>query len=241
MEGAASLLTPATEYGLDFAPFPEWSQGIYGDLYFLAYRCPPGANAGRGSVYWTAPPGQSLAMIKSTHAVHHGSIGHHTQNARARVAPSRLARIVNQGVARGISFQAGGTMGEGWSCYVQDLMLEVPGFYSEAEILLARSNELRNAACLVADIKFHTRAWTMDEMRRYYRDEAGFPAARVDFETVKNSLFPGNRLMYWLGVEQIKAARAQWRGTTRDFHDGLIARGHVPLTFAIDDLTSATA
>jgi len=241
MQGAASLLTPATEYGLEFKPFPEWSQGIYSDLYFLAYRCPPGANGGAGSVYWTSPPGQSSATIKSTHAVHHGSIGHHTQNTRARVAPSRLARIVNQGVARGIAFQAGGTMGEGWSCYVQDLMMEVPGFYSPAETLLARSNELRNAACLVADIKLHTKAWTIEEMRRYYRDEAGFPPARVDFETVKNSLFPGNRLMYWLGVEQIKQARARWNGSVSDFHDGLIARGHVPITWAIDDLFQSAA
>jgi hypothetical protein len=236
MESSTGLLTPATEYGLEFKPFPEWSQGVYSDLYFLAYRCPPGANAGKGSVYWTHPPGQSAATIKSTHAVHHGSIGHHTQNARARVAPSRLARVVNQGVARGISFQAGGTMGEGWSCYVQDLMMEVPGFYSQSELLAARANELRNAACLVADIKFHTKAWDIEEMRRYYRDEAGFPAARLDFETVKNSLFPANRLMYWLGVEQIKSARAEWKGHTRDFHDGLIARGHVPLKLAIDDL-----
>ncbi len=241
MEGATALLTPATEYGLEFLPFPDWSETIYPELYFLAYRCPPGMKAGAGSVYWTAPPGQSLATIKSTHAVHHGSIGHHTQNARARVAPSRLGRIVNQGVARGIAFQAGGTIGEGWSCYVQDLMLEVPGFYSPAEVLLAKSNELRNAACLVADIKFHTGVWDITQMRRYYKDVAGFPPGRLDFETVKNSLFPGNRLMYWLGVEQIKAARARWTGSVRDFHDGLIARGHVPLTYAIDDLFAAAA
>ncbi len=239
MAAAEPFLTPATEYKLEFKPFPEWSQNVYGDLYFLAYRCPPGANGGSGSVYWTSPPGQSSATIKSTHAVHHGSIGHHTQNTRARVAPSLLARIVNQGVARGIAFQAGGTMGEGWSCYVQDLMMEVPGFYSPAELLLAKSNEVRNACCLVADIRFHTKQWDVAEMRRYYREEAGFPAARVDFETVKNALFPGNRLMYWLGVEQIKTARGQWRGHVRDFHDGLIARGHVPLTWAIEDLFAA--
>ena len=241
MAEAEAFLTPATEYGLTFQPFPDWAQGIYPELYFLAYRCPPGARAGPGSVYWTAPPGQSTATIKSTHAVHHGSIGHHTQNARARAAPSHLARIANQGVARGIAFQAGGTMGEGWSCYVQDLMLEAPGFYTPAERLLARSNELRNAACLVADIRFHTREWDIGTMRRYYRDVAGFPPGRLAFETVKNSLFPGNRLMYWLGVEQIKAARARWTGGVRTFHDGLIARGHVPLTWAIEDLFADAA
>ena len=236
MADASALLTPATEYGLDFAPFPDWAQDIHRDLYFLAYRCPPGCNAGTGSVYWTAAPGQSTVTVKSTHAVHHGSVGHHTQNARARAAPSRLARIANQGVARGIAFQAGLTMGEGWSCYVQELMEEVPGFYTPAELLASRANELRNAWCLVADVKFHTGAWTLDAMRRCYREQAGFPAARVDFETVKNSIFPANRAMYWIGVEQIKEARRRWTGSPRAFHDGLLARGHVPLDAAIGDI-----
>jgi hypothetical protein len=241
MEGASALLTPAAEYGLAFKPFPTWAQAFYRNLYFLAYRCPPGMNGGEGSVYWTAPPGQSTATIKSTHAVHHGSIGHHTQNTRARAAGSRLARIANQGVARGIAFQCGLTMGEGWSCYVQELMEEVPGFYSPAEILQSRANELRNACCLVADVQFHTGAWDLAEMRRYYRDEAGFPAARVEFETVKNSIFPANRAMYWLGVEQIKGARRRWTRNVRDFHDGLMARGHLPLSAAFEDLFAAAA
>jgi hypothetical protein len=236
MADAAHLVTPATEYGLDFRPFPDWAAEIHRHLYFLAYRCPPGVAGGSGSVYWTAPPGQSIATIKSTHAVHHGSIGHHTQNTRARSAASRLARIANQGVARGIAFQAGLTMGEGWSCYVQELMEEIPDFYSPAELLQSRANELRNAYCLVADIKFHAGEWDLAEMRRCYREDAGFPAGRVDFETVKNSIFPANRAMYWLGVEQIKAARARWTGDAKSFHDGLIARGHVPLAAAIDDL-----
>ena len=236
MADASTLVTAATEYGLEFAPFPEWAGDIHRELYFLAYRCPPGCRPGGGSTYWTAPPGQGTVAIKSTHAVHHGSIGHHTQNARARAAPSTLARVANQGVARGIAFQAGLTMGEGWSCYVQELMEEVPGFYTPAELLASRANELRNAWCLIADVKFHARDWDLAAMRRCYREQAGFPAARVDFETVKNSIFPANRAMYWLGVEQIKDARRRWPGTPLAFHDGLIACGHVPLETAIGDL-----
>jgi len=114
-------------------------------------------------------------------------------------------------------------------------MEEVPGFYTPTELLLSRSNELRNAACLVADVKFHTGAWHINEMRRYYRDEAGFPAGRIDFETVKCSIFPANRAMYWTGVRQIKQARARWPGHVRDFHDGLIAAPRAAI-LAIDDL-----
>ncbi len=241
MAAASGLVTPATEFGLEFKPLPQWAQGVAGDLYFLNYRSPAAFGAGAGSVYWTSPPGQSSANIKSTHAVHHGSIGHHTQNTRARVAPSRLARLANTGTARGIAFLSAGTMGEGWACYAQDLMAEIPGFYSPAETLLAKSNELRNASCLIADIRLHTRRYTLEEMRHYYGAEAGFPAERIWGETVKNSLFPGVRLMYWLGTEAIKQARARWSGDVRSFHDGLLARGHVAIAWAVEDLGAAVA
>lgn len=239
MEMAAELMTPATEYGLDFKPLPDWAEGIAGDLYFLSYRSPTVVEAGLGSVYWTSPPGQSAANIKSTHAVHHGSIGHHTQNTRSRAAPSRLARLANTGTSRCISFLSGGTMGEGWACYAQDLMMEVSGFYSPAELLAAKSNELRNASCLIADIRLHTRRYTLEEMRQFYRDEAGFPAERTWGETVKNSIVPGVRLMYWLGTEAIKDARARWSGDARTFHDALLDRGHVAISWAIEDLGTA--
>jgi hypothetical protein len=236
MAVATDLVSPANDYTLSFAPLPEWARAIAGDLYFLSYRSPPGLAAGRGSTYWTAPLAQPHVAIKQTHAVHHGSIGHHTQNARARHAASRLARLGGTDCASGIAFLSSGTMVEGWSSYTTDLMREIDGFYSPMEIIAQLEAERRNAASVIADIKLHTGEWTLKRMRAFYMNEAGFPAQRVWGETTRNSILPATRLMYFLGTQQIKDLRRAQGGSTSAFHDGLLSYGHVPLAWAADEL-----
>ncbi len=248
MDDARHLVTPAEEYGLDFPLMAPSFRRVARDLYFLAYRSPPAARPGSGSVYWVpAPPddaassprAQDLATIKSVHAVHHGSIGHHTQNARARVAASRIARLAGTDASMALTLPSAGTMVEGWACYAQELMLECPGFYTPAELLLQKHFERRNAASVLVDIRLHTGAWSLGEARRFYRDEAGFAAERVDGEIVRNTMFPGSRLMYWLGVEEIRALRARWRGDVRAFHDTLLSFGHAPVAWVGDEMERA--
>ncbi len=248
MAGAAALVTPAAGYGLQFPVLPDWAAAAAPDLYFLSYRCPPAFAAGAGSTYWTARPSdsdayrasQATVTIKQTHAVHHGSIGHHTQNARARAAGSVLAQVAGTDAAAGIAFLAAGTMVEGWSCYVMTLMDEVADFYTPAERLALIQSERRNAASIIADLKLHTGQWSLAEMRRFYQDEAGFPAARVWSETTRNALFPTSRAMYYLGTDAVWRARSAWTGSTRSFHDGLIGAGHVPITLAIQELQATS-
>ena len=232
----AALVTPAQDYALDFRPQPDWARAASGDLYFLSYRSPPAHEAGAGSVYWTAPAAQSVVAIKQTHAVHHGSIGHHTQNARARQAVSRLARIAGTDCASGIAFLSAGTMVEGWACYATELLAEADGFYTNAEELALIQGDRRNAACVLADINLHSGAWTLEQMRAFYRDEAGFPAPRIWGETTRNSIFPATRLMYFLGTEQIKTLRREIGGPPRAFHDALLGYGHVPIAWAADEM-----
>jgi uncharacterized protein (DUF885 family) len=171
--------------------------------------------------------------------VHHGSIGHHTQNARAREAPSRLARLGGTDCAAATAFLSSGTMVEGWACYAEDLLLEVPDFYTPGERLLLKHFERRNAASVLVDIHLHTGAWSLEEARRFYREEAGFAPARVAGEVTRNSIFPASRLMYWVGVEAIKALRSRWRGDTRAFHDELIGHGHVPVAWVEREMQHA--
>ncbi|SHI51157.1 DUF885 family protein [Wenxinia saemankumensis] len=238
LSAADGLVTPETEYGLDYRFFPDWTRTIRGALYFLFYRSPPAFAPGQGSVYWVAPEGgdraaylaaHSTAMLKTIHAVHHGSVGHHTQNANARRAPTPLARIAGTDCAMGLAFNGAGTLIEGWACYVEDLLMEAEGFYSPAECLLLKSFERRNAASVLVDVNLHTGTWSQDEATRFYVDEAGFAPARAPGEVVRNSMFPGSRLMYWAGVEGIRALRRRWTGNLQDFHDRLLAQGHVPL------------
>jgi hypothetical protein len=241
----AQLLSPAAEYGLAYRPMsPEFAE-IARASYFLAYRCPPAHGAGEGSVYWITEPSaadpaalraHNLAAIKTTHVAHHGSIGHHTQNARARAAASRLARLGGTDCASAIAFLSSGTMVEGWACYATDLLLEAQDYYTPAEALLLKQGERRNAASVIADIKLHSGAWGLEETMRFYRDEAGFAPSRVEAVAVRNSMFPASRLMYWHGVEAIKGLRRRWLSTERSFHDTLLSFGHVPVAWAGEEM-----
>ena len=241
------LVTPAQEYDLDYRWMAPCFRKVSQALYFLFYRSPPALNAGEGSVYWVTPPGadhdaflagNNTAMVKTIHSVHHGSVGHHTQNTRARAAKSRLARLAGTDCALGLAFLGSGTLIEGWACYVEDLLMEAPGFYTPEEMLLLKQFERRNAASVLVDIKLHLGIWNKDEAMDFYR-EAGFAAARVEGEVVRNSMLPGSRLMYWLGVEGIKALRARWTGDTLGFHDALLSYGHVPLAWVGDEMQRA--
>jgi uncharacterized protein (DUF885 family) len=234
------LVTPAQEYDLDYRWMAPCFRKISQSLYFLFYRSPPGLNPGEGSVYWVTPPGENLeaflagnntATVKTIHSVHHGSIGHHTQNTRARQSESRLARIAGTDCALGLAFLGSITLIEGWACYVEDLLMEAPGFYSPEEILLLKQYERRNAASVLVDVRLHTGEWSMDDAMAFYRDKAGFAAARVEGEVVRNSMLPSSRAMYWLGVEGIKALRRRWKGDTLSFHDTLLSFGAVPLAW----------
>ena len=238
---AAALVTPATGYGLEYRQLDAAFHGVAPDTYFLFYRSPPALRPGNGSVYWVAPAGadataylrtQNIATLKTTHTVHHGSIGHHTQNARARAAPGLLGRIAGTDCANGLALLSAGTMVEGWACYAEDLLRETGDFYSGAELLLLKQNERRNAASVLVDIHLHRGDWSLAEAERFYRDEAGFPAQRVAAEVVRNSMFPGSRLMYWTGVEAIKALRRASPLGTRQFHDTLLGFGSVPIAAA---------
>jgi hypothetical protein len=248
LSDGAGLVTPATGYGLDYRWLDPCFRTVAKDLYFLSYRSPPGAAPGPGSVYWTPPPAgepaaylaaNADAPIKIVHAVHHGSVGHHTQNARAREAASGLARLGGTDCALGLAFLSSGSMVEGWACYVQDLMKEADGFYTPAETQMLKQMERRNAASVLVDIRLATGEWSPAEAAAFYRDEAGFAAARVEGEVTRNTMLPATRLMYWLGIETIRDLRGRWTGTTRDFHDTLLSHGHVPVAWAGEEMERA--
>jgi len=245
---AAGLVTPERAYGLDYRLLDPPFRGIAPETYFLFYRSPPALHPGAGSVYWVSAPGddpqgylrsQQTAVLKTTHTVHHGSIGHHTQNARARGSPGLLTRVAGTDCASGIALLSAGTMVEGWACYAEELLREAGGFFAGAELLLLKQNERRNAASVLVDIKLHRGEWTLDEAERFYRDEAGFPPARVVAEVNRNSMFPGSRLMYWAGVEAIKTLRRASPLDARRFHDRLLGMGHVPIAAAATEMARA--
>lgn len=249
LAAADGLVTPARDYALDFRWMPNWAVATQ-ELYFLFYRSPAALRPGDGSVYWVHPPegdlnaylrAQHTSAVKLVHAVHHGSIGHHTQNARARGAESVLARVAGTDCASGIAMLSAGTMVEGWACYAEDLLLEAEGFYTPPEALLLKHYERRNAAACMADLKLHLGEWSLNDMRAFYRDRVHVAPSRIWSETTRNSMFPATRLMYWLGTEAIKGLRAELALPAQDFHDALLSYGHVPVTWAAEELRAQRA
>jgi hypothetical protein len=243
---SAGLITPASDYALDFQALPAWAHEVAAALYFLFYRSPAAGRPAKGSVYWVFPPAtdqaaylrsQNNSTIKITHVVHHGSIGHHTQNAKARASNVRLGQLAGTDCASGIAMLGAGTLIEGWACYAQDLMLEVEGFYTPLEGLLLKHHELRNAAMCLADIRLHRGFWNLDQMRDFYQHEVGMAAARVWSESTRNSIYPASRLMYWLGTRAIKQLRQKNNLATRNFHDALLQFGSVPINLVADLIT----
>jgi hypothetical protein len=241
IEGAAGIVTPARDYDLAFRWMPALFRDASASLYFLAYRSPPALRPSSGSVYWVPMPdrdeaayrkAQNHAAIRSTHAIHHGSIGHHTQNARAREAAATLARVGGTDAALGLAFLSAGTMVEGWACHAQDLMLEIPGFGAPGDRLLQRLAERRNAASVLVDLRLHSGGWSEEDAVRFYIDQAGFPAARAPREVARNGMFPTSRAMYWLGTREIRRLAERRTGSRREFHDALLRCGHMPVTLA---------
>ena len=153
-------------------------------LYFLFYRSPPGLNPGAGSVYWVTPPGDGrggvparptmLPMVKTIHSVHHGSVGHHTQNTRARAAASRLRRIAGTDCALGLAFLGSGTLIEGWACYVEDLLMEAPGFYDAGGNAAAEA--VRAAQCGQRAGRYQAASGRLEPARRPWTSTATRPA-----------------------------------------------------------------
>ena len=125
---------------------------------------------------------------------------------------------------------------EGWACYAQGLMAEVDGFYSPLELLSLKQSEMRSAASCLADIRLHCGTWSVEQLRTFYSDEVGYNPARLWSGTVRNSIYPATRLMYWLGTQAIKQMRSKWTGGTKDFHDALLHHGAVPIHWVAEEM-----
>jgi uncharacterized protein (DUF885 family) len=167
--------------------------------------------------------------------VHHGGIGHHVQNWFAyHRAESRVGQIAAVDCANRIGMFCGGTMAEGWACYVTGLMDEL-GFLSPLEQIADQHTRVRCLARAIVDIEMHRGAMSLDDAVRFYMVRVGMSGDTARGEAVKNSMFPCTAIMYWLGTHSILDLRSrvrQQRGSRfslKTFHDELLAHGSIPV------------
>ena len=237
---------------VQYTPFPAWARDIAPDLYFLFYRSPAPYEPPTEHAYLVTPVDATLApeeqarrvqlwnhsAITLNHVVHHGALGHHVQNWHAiHRSTSRLGTIAAVDCASRIGMFQGGTMAEGWACYATELADEL-GFLTPLAQASEQQSRVRMLARAIVDIRLHTGAWSIHEAEAFYVQEVGMPRAAAIGEVVKNTMFPGTAVMYWLGTQRILQLRAELRSrvgaafSLRRFHDALLRRGSIPVPLA---------
>jgi hypothetical protein len=247
---AACDLVTWPDAPIRYVPYPEATRLAAPTLYYLFYRSPAPLEWPEVHDY-VVPPIEGLdadgaerhlrawndSVIKLNHVVHHGALGHHVQNWYAARSPLQVGRLAAVDCASRIAMFLGGTMAEGWACYATDLMDEC-GFLTPAEQVSEQQTRVRMLARALVDLEFHTGRRTLDDAVALYAAQVGMPPAAAHAEAVKNSMFPGTALMYWLGTSQIHALRTREQArlgpafSLRDFHDRLLSFGAIPVSIA---------
>lgn len=246
------------DWPLRFVPQPEWARAAAPSLYFLPYRSPPAFGAGGSNEYLVTPidpemPAdrverllreQNDSVITLNHVVHHGTVGHHSQNWHASRAASRVGRVAAVDCASRIAFFCGGTMAEGWATYATQLLAETD-LLTPLERLAARHGQLRAAARALVDVRLHQGRLTLDDAARLYEERVGMSAAAARSEAVKNSMFPGVALIYLVGSELISRLRAEAEAGSggafelRAFHDRFLGHGSLPVSLITSAMVTA--
>ncbi len=232
---------------LRYVPLPAHTREAASSLYYLNYRSPAPFDP-HGMFDYVVPPidrltGDALdarlrmmndSVITLNHVVHHGAIGHHVQNHHAYAGASRVGRVAAVDTANRIAMFSGGSLAEGWACYVCDLMEEI-GFLTPLERIAQQHTRVRIAARAVADLSIHSGALTSPQAARLYVDRAYMSEAAAHGEAVRNTMFPGTAVMYWLGTRGLHRLRASVRlrqgdaFSMRAFHDRVLSYGAIPV------------
>jgi uncharacterized protein (DUF885 family) len=227
-----------------FTPVPAFARGAAPNLYFLNYRSPAPLEHAAVHDHFVPPlpEGEQERVLRATnrsvirlnHVVHHAALGHHVQNYHASRSASCIGRIAAVDGASRLAMFSGGTMAEGWACYAVDLAEEF-SFLSPLERVAQQHTRVRILCRAVVDLAFHSGEMTFDEAIALYVEHARMAESAARAEAVKNSMFPGAAVMYWLGVRAIRALRDERsalggsRFSLRAFHDELISFGAMPL------------
>jgi uncharacterized protein (DUF885 family) len=244
----ATDLVTWPEYPIRYVQQPRWAREAAPNLYFLYYRAPAAFDNLTPVEYLAPPIDASLpaaeqtrrleatndSAIKLNHVIHHGGLGHHVQNYHAYRAASRIGQIAGVDCASRIALFCGGTMTEGWACYATELMAET-GALTPLEHFAEQQSRLRMAARAIVDIRLHRGEYSLKDAAAHYVGQAGMGEDAAQGEAVKNSMFPGNALMYLMGTEEIWRLRRDLKARSSDFslrhfHDTFLSYGSVPVT-----------
>jgi YVTN family beta-propeller protein len=125
--------------------------------------------------------------------------------------------------------------GEGWALYSEFLGIEMGLYDTPYDRFGYLSYQMWRACRLVVDTGIHHLNWTREQAQAYLHDNTALSDHEIETEVDRYIGWPGQALSYYLGMMEIKAARARAeqalgdRFDLRAFHDAVLSLGSVPL------------
>jgi uncharacterized protein (DUF885 family) len=125
--------------------------------------------------------------------------------------------------------------GEGWALYSEFLGNEMGLYEDPYDLFGYLSYQMWRASRLVVDTGVHHLGWTRQQAQDYLMENTALSAHEVETEVDRYIAWPGQALSYYLGMLDIKAARAKAQAALgekfdlRAFHDVVLSLGSVPL------------
>lgn len=146
----------------------------------------------------------------------------HPAEVRLHDNPSAIRRYVRNGMGR-----------SGWNLYFSVAMANpVPVNGEEQAAKWARLAYY--AASAIAEIRIHTREWTIDEAANFIAEETGRDPELALQDARRYAVAPGSGIGYLLGRREIIRLRERYKKVKRNsfdleqFHDTLLSCGYLP-------------
>ena len=196
----------------------------------MAFYYPPNDDGSRAGIYYINCydlDDRALHHVASV-TYHEANPGHHFQLALQQEMPERPP------LRRFGATLAAAAFAEGWGLYSERLADEM-GLYLDAwERLGMLENQGLRAARLVTDSGIHALGWSREDAIATL-ESSGQTHTDAVIEVDRYISTPGQALCYMTGMVEIQRAREAETArlgaafSLRDFHDGVLALGEVPL------------
>jgi uncharacterized protein (DUF885 family) len=195
-----------------------------------AFYYPPSMDGSRRGIYWVNTsdlanrPVHQLASI----TYHEANPGHHFQISIEQEFSDRLP------IRRFGGILAGSAFAEGWGLYSERLADEMGLYLDEYERLGMLEAQGWRACRLIVDSGIHALGWNRDQSIAQM-EAAGVARGSAEVETDRYIAMPGQALSYMTGMLEIRRLRQDASSrqgdafSLRDFHDGILSMGSVPL------------
>jgi uncharacterized protein (DUF885 family) len=195
-----------------------------------AFYFPPSSDGSRRGIYFinTSDLDKRPLHQVATTTYHEANPGHHFQLSIEQEFADRPA-------VRRFGANLGGTSFiEGWGLYSERLADEMGLFADEYERLGMLEAQGWRACRLIVDSGIHALGWDRDRSIDIMV-EAGVPHVSAEIETDRYIAWPGQALAYMMGQLHIQRLRGELAArdgasfSLKDFHDGLLSLGSLPL------------